>query len=574
MRSPIQAMLWEIWRVTRGEIAARLALGIVGSLIVLASCAALGYSNVGAAISLGVLVAPHFIGWPFLSRLNGGRFGFPLHLLYTRPVRTPVIVGLLMAYLIAVPSAIYLLSALVLRVTSGYPFPLLPVAAWIAALTMVYLATAWSTRSRFIQTQVGAIVSGTWVVLAMYRLTSVKVEGGDKWPPRLWPTLFDFPLSDYALIAVVGLATFGIAVAGVARQRRGDAPIARTPGAGFPVWLVNLFRFSCPTSSATRAQVWFELKSRGLPTLTIAVVIAIATPLLFASCVFIGAAFSGWFADVIAASLVGIACFSSVVAVMGLAPLNAFGIRWRRSGFLFEATQPYGSARLAALKVLVRSACMLTALVVVGVSLRATFALVPLEVSNRFGSKIHIAGVSLGSWLRLIEGAVAALSGSELFALAVVVAIGVVVWVTTLAVLFALLTRYSRRAGIAILLSLTFGLALALIALAGRNGIVSVSLVDTLFSATRWIAVVAMSLVTVYLFWNGFAERVLTVRYTSGALAVLAAFVAAWVAVLHAVGVEFAGMPAAHAVSMLLPALLPLMLSVLAPWTLNRIRHW
>ena len=41
MRSPIVAMLWEIWRLTRVEAAWKLALGIVGGLAVLALCAAL-----------------------------------------------------------------------------------------------------------------------------------------------------------------------------------------------------------------------------------------------------------------------------------------------------------------------------------------------------------------------------------------------------------------------------------------------------------------------------------------------------------------------------------------------------
>ena len=91
------------------------------------------------------------MGWLSLAKLNGGRPGFPLYLHYTRPVRTAVIVGLPMAYLTAVSSAIYLVSALLLRVTSGYAFPLLPVAAWIAALTLVWVAATWSTRNRTIR---------------------------------------------------------------------------------------------------------------------------------------------------------------------------------------------------------------------------------------------------------------------------------------------------------------------------------------------------------------------------------------------------------------------------------------
>ena len=232
MRSPIVAMLWEIWRVTRVEAAWKLAFGIVGGLAVLALCAAFApadnakrYEDImdnGAAVAMILLVLPHLVSWLSLARLNGGRPGFPLYLHYTRPVRTAVIVGLPMAYLTAMSSAIYLVSALLLRVTSGYAFPLLPVAAWIAALTLVGLAATWSTRNRTIQVCVMMFAITKAFGLAMERLTAVEIPDTFDWPPRLWPTLFDFPLTDYAWIALIGLASFGVTVAGVTRQRRGD----------------------------------------------------------------------------------------------------------------------------------------------------------------------------------------------------------------------------------------------------------------------------------------------------------------------------------------------------------------
>ena len=146
MKSPIHAMLWEIWRVTRVEVAFRLIVGIVGGLTALAWYASVAppgdtkTQDFGAVVAMILLVFPHFVGWLTLPRINNHRPGFPLALLYTRPVRTAVIVGLPMAYLTVAPAAIYLVSALLLKVISGYPFPLLPVAAWIAALSVVYLA--------------------------------------------------------------------------------------------------------------------------------------------------------------------------------------------------------------------------------------------------------------------------------------------------------------------------------------------------------------------------------------------------------------------------------------------------
>ena len=160
LRSPIGAMLWELWRLTRAEIAWKLGVPISVALAALALAAAFGpddpkaYQAVHdgvAALPLIVIILPHILGWLSMGMLNGMRPGFPLSLAYTRPVRTSVIVGLPMAYLTAVSTAIYLVSAMVLRMASGYAFPLLPVAGWMAALTVVFIAAAWSTRNMTIQ---------------------------------------------------------------------------------------------------------------------------------------------------------------------------------------------------------------------------------------------------------------------------------------------------------------------------------------------------------------------------------------------------------------------------------------
>jgi hypothetical protein len=96
---------------------------------------------------------------------------------------------------------------------------------------------------------------------------------------------------------------------------------------------------------------------------------------------------------------------------------------------------------------------------------------------------------------------------------------------------------------------------------------------DVVYAAMRWIATAAMVFTTVYIFWSGFAERVLTIRYAGGAVALSAAFGAAWLTMLHIAGVQLAGMSAMNAISVVSPALLPLMASGLAPWSLGRIRH-
>jgi hypothetical protein len=117
---------------------------------------------------------------------------------------------------------------------------------------------------------------------------------------------------------------------------------------------------------------------------------------------------------------------------------------------------------------------------------------------------------------------------------------------------------------------------LVLLTLAKQYGIASTLVLSAAQDLTnRVIAVVgaASVLATVYLFWVVLAERLLTLRQACGVMLVSAAFGAAWVTVLNAAGVPLSAMSARGAVGMLSPVLLPLVASVLAPWSLSRVRH-
>lgn len=133
--------------------------------------------------------------------------------------------------------------------------------------------------------------------------------------------------------------------------------------------------------------------------------------------------------------------------------------------------------------------------------------------------------------------------------------------------------RYIRRFNIAAPVLLLYGVAHTTLALAARLGIASTFLADALLGATRWIAAAAIVPATVYLSWSSLSEGLPTLRSLCGALLVSAAFVAAWLTILPAAGVRISEMPMTSAVSILLPLLLPLAGSVLAPWSFNRLRH-
>jgi len=151
-----------------------------------------------------------------------------------------------------------------------------------------------------------------------------------------------------------------------------------------------------------------------------------------------------------------------------------------------------------------------------------------------------------------------------------VIVVGVVSWVAASAVLAALRMRYSHVLNVAALLWLLVVIPSALMAMSRDPGVVSYG--SKFLHATSCAAAVPMVFFTVYLLRSGFAERLLTLRYVCGAAALTVAFGAASAALLHAAGVQFVGMSASYAVSMLSPVLLLLTISMLVPEALSRIR--
>jgi len=566
--SPILAILWENWRLTLGESAWRLSFGLV------AGSAAFALSRSGATIAVWVLLSQHGIFSMSIAKLTGGRFmdgyrpGFPLHLLYTRPARTSVIVGVAMMYDAVSGAAMYFASAALLGIAFGQTLPLLSMAVLIVVFRMACTFVQWSTRSRVFQWLGSCGIWGAFIALINIR------AGGS-------PLQLDFSFTETALMASIGLASFALTVAGVARQRRGDAraAIPRTKGSGLTDWLAGLFRLPCPTTSATRAQVWFDLKSSGLPVLAIGLALAIMIPLVFVLTTRLDVVLSGIVTQPATRGVAVVVAMFSLPAVLIFLGGNAFGIRARQVrtyASAFDATQACGTARMAGLKVLVRSVCLLAALAAVGASVWTSASVIPFDVLGDNNTFIEKSRDPVSGSMRAFEGAVGAMSAHELLALAFVMAIVVAVMVASRAALTALRARYPRHVNIAGSLLLLYGAVLVLLFLAFQLGIASQFVLYAAQDLTNWVikAVAAASvLATVLLFWTVLAERLLTPRQACGAILVSAAFGAAWVTVLNAAGVPLSAMPARNAVGILSPALLPLMASVLAPWSLSRVRH-
>jgi hypothetical protein len=181
----------------------------------------------------------------------------------------------------------------------------------------------------------------------------------------------------------------------------------------------------------------------------------------------------------------------------------------------------------------------------------------------------------LRSGQRAIEGALGALTGYQPVALAVVLLIGFIALGASHAAFWALWVRYPRRVSIASLVLLLYSVALVWLAVGVRRDPMTASQfhLDVVYGAMRWIAASAIVFASVYLFWSGLTERLLSLRYVCGAILVTLIFGVAWVTLLRAAGVQIAGIPTMDVFWKLSPVLLPLMASAVAPWSLSRIRH-
>ncbi len=545
--APILAMLWENWRLTRVEAGQRLALGLVaGSL-------ALTVSDNGAPGAFWVLVTLHSMIWFSIAKLNGGRFadgykpGFPFHLWYSKPLSTATLVSVLLLYDAITCAALYLVSAVVLGVAFGKWLPMSSMILILVSYHLAYACCQWSTRNRLVQ-WIGSI----FFSVPMFFMLFYNME----WKPLK----VEFSLIENLVFVAIGVVSFVLTVLGVARQRRGDStsfePQQKGASGGFPDWLIRGPRFACPTSSASKAQLWFEFRSSGFPVLTIGLIIALLILALYA----ISIPISQIRPIAIAATV-----FSVPIALFGLGN-NAFGIR-RKQGrtytSAFEMTQPYATGQVVAIKVTIRAASVLIALTLIGASISICALLMGAWGEYMgFGNSEDL----LPKLLKFREKVASVTTGMTGLAygasviIAIIAATAVIAWQASRE---ALRARHPRLLMTVQWLPVAWSIVLLLVFLAQRKGIVPEDLLRMFALGTFWVSGIAMALATGYLAWNGFAQRVLTTRYAAGVLAISVMLgLALW-----------AGTPVTNFAGIAYFAVGILLVGVLPPWALGRARH-
>lgn len=279
-------MIWELWRVSRPELAIRLS-GTIGFIWLLSwannNLAARIMPDAASpmirGIAVGFLLFTSIISQTWLGEFDSQTGGFCFRLGFIRPVSTGVLFLVPMAFCVAAAVASYVIPAVLLGWLIQIPMPLAGPSLIIAVAVAMILSVVWSIPNRAEKAVVLLTIAAAAIWLKSRRLIS-----GDINNPLLSqigsPDFFSPDVgTSLAAVIVVAVACL-LAVSGIDRQRHGDFP-SLIDGLS-----AALSRSSCgPTDNAVQwkpfphpiaAQLWYEWRRFGKTVL----LLGIAAPLL------------------------------------------------------------------------------------------------------------------------------------------------------------------------------------------------------------------------------------------------------------------------------------------------------
>jgi hypothetical protein len=524
------ATLWESWRLTRWRLVVVPGFAtFCGWLLSRNAVSLLAYVVLFAAALAMALSLPLF----------GTRPGFPLSRAFARPIRTSVLVAAPLAYVFAAAAASYLLPAALLRVATGAALPLLPAATVMGALAVLVAGSSWVTRDATARTGLGIgayLLAGVLLKLLDPFREVGKAFSGKLASPRLLVLSGKGYLVVILFIAVIYLWIWFA----VARQRHGaDELPGPEPSAQrsqqdrgdiletIRSTCIQMFRWHCPVSSPTAAEVWFELQYYGIPVLVIGALLALCIPAL-----------TSWGNAVHSAIPVVLA--ACTLAAPFLAGVGA-SIWSRRDSSraklpAFEAARPIGTVQLITVQVLVTSVCIFAAWILMAASF--WLSLPSLAHIQRYG-------------VRLLSGLI----------------VGFIVLATLISLLAALRALASSY-GLRLWMGAVFlVLYIVSVIIAVAQGWLDAAVID----AHLWALALVIPAGTLVALGKALAGGIRRPRQVATAMLAWVLFAALCLDLLQTGGVMNGS--ATLAALALASTLLPLMALGIAPWSLSLIRH-
>ena len=225
MKTPTQAILWELWKTTRNELLAKLAFlcAILSFFALVPIWREFGEPHQRVLNGIAVVVAAICSSsmstcW---SQLDNTGNGFAFRLGFTRPIATRTLVLLPLAYTVVGSVLSYVLPVTLVNLFLPNAIPVLGPALLVAMLAALTLAATWSPASRAGRIACMIVTAACFVGLVFVR---------DSFEPSQEPLLMDLGRAEYylpmwlcLLLPLVLLGTWALTTHRVALQRCGES---------------------------------------------------------------------------------------------------------------------------------------------------------------------------------------------------------------------------------------------------------------------------------------------------------------------------------------------------------------
>ncbi|MDA1053073.1 MAG: hypothetical protein O3C40_21685 [Planctomycetota bacterium] len=379
MRTPTQAVLWELWRTSRLQLL--MVVGVQFAIVLLLYSATFFAKNSDegtAHVLCGIFVmwstAMSAFSQSWRNTFETTHIGFSFRLGFTRPISTARMVAIPMLFIVIVAPLCYLLPAILFSWLMGLSVPLVGPAMLSAGAAACLVAVAWSPATS-IGKAIGlvAFFGGLIASAAMYHLPS-----GNPDPFLLEigkPDYFDFAWYQYLVLLAVPAIAMVVTVVAVERQRHGDRwqlDGLRRRWRGLNIPWPGSHRRQQPFRSLLVAQCWYEMRRFGVKLLVLSLLAPLVPFLLvtFVSRVDPGLGGAPW------VWLVAVG-FSPLVYQM-IGADGAIGLRHKQGALqlsAFDATRALQNDQLIAIKLLVIASCSLVGWLWMGLAAGAHAAL-------------------------------------------------------------------------------------------------------------------------------------------------------------------------------------------------------
>ncbi|MCA9177424.1 MAG: hypothetical protein KDB14_23225 [Planctomycetales bacterium] len=291
IRGPRTALLWEVWRLSRWELLARLGYGLLFVTLLgwFGSRGEHGMLEPAAIMAIRGTILPITMVFGVTSAnwansLSSEQQGFGFARGFVHPVSTATLVIVPFVFQVATSLACFALPALLFARITGQPTALLGPGAIVATVVTCLMAASWSATSRAGRAcGIGLVVAGVVAASFAWRQTV------DRDTPVLFilgqTDAFDLPATVLLTLATITGLALWLSIVAVGRQRRGES-------LRFTTWRAARMRHQShhrdtPSAATTHgtelarlrgpvhAQCWLELKRAGMAVLSAAIALDI-----------------------------------------------------------------------------------------------------------------------------------------------------------------------------------------------------------------------------------------------------------------------------------------------------------